>query len=67
MFCFVYDLHGTCLVFVSGKLVHVHVLGCRGGGLYVICAKSVAVTLLCACTVLFVWALVALFLLAAAS
>lgn len=40
-----------CLVFVSGKLIHACYIPlmfiCRGGGGYVMCAKSVAVTLLC--------------------
>ena len=36
-----------CQVFVSGKLIHALVFNCRGGGWYVMCAKSVAVTWLC--------------------
>ena len=30
-------------------MLYLLVLSCRGGGLYVICGKSVAVTLLCTC------------------
>ena len=40
-----------CQVFVSGKLIHTLyplMFNCRGGGWYVMCAKSVAVTSLCA-------------------
>ena len=41
-----------CQVFISGKLIpcmlYPLMFNCRGGGWYVMCAKSVAVTSLCA-------------------
>ena len=48
MGCVVSGIHFRGLVYMSYLLV----LGCSGGGLYVVCAKSVAVTLLCLCVVL---------------
>ena len=50
IFCLVYGLHGVRRLFEEADTCMLYPLmfNCRGGGWYVMCAKSVAVTWLCA-------------------
>ena len=50
IFCLVHGLHGVRCSFQGSCtcILYPLVFNCRGGGWYVMCAKSVAVTWLCA-------------------